>query len=142
MAKGLPDLYHGVGVQFAVFQQIMACLFLLLRRHVLDFREDTHGLTAVMNPLQIVVIQRRVIREDGRQNALDGKRAAHGAIVIMTGLERHQQIHDVIPDIQQVFGKVRELFRQFRKALGMQEAVANLACAGEEAARAYDLGRI
>lgn len=27
-------------------------------------------------------------------------------------------------------------------ALGMQEAVANLACAGEEAARAYDLGRI
>ncbi len=28
------------------------------------------------------------------------------------------------------------------EALGMQEAVANLACAGEEAARAYDLGRI
>ena len=27
-------------------------------------------------------------------------------------------------------------------ALGMQEAVANLACAGEGAARAYDLGRI
>ncbi len=28
------------------------------------------------------------------------------------------------------------------EALGMQEAIANLACAGEEAARAYDLGRI
>ena len=28
------------------------------------------------------------------------------------------------------------------EALGMQESVANLACAGEEAARAYDLGRI
>ena len=27
-------------------------------------------------------------------------------------------------------------------ALGMQEAVANLACAGEGTARAYDLGRI
>ena len=28
------------------------------------------------------------------------------------------------------------------EALGMQEAVANLVCAGEGAARAYDLGRI
>ena len=84
----------------------MPRLGLLLRRHILHFGENTHGLTAIVYAFQIVVIQRGVIGEYRRKHALDRKRPAHSAIVVVTGLKRYQQINDVALNVQQMRCKI------------------------------------
>ena len=69
----LPQFDHGVGIELAVFEQIVSGAGLLFRRHILDLREDGHRFGAVMNVLQVVVVERQVIGEKGWQHALDGK---------------------------------------------------------------------
>lgn len=86
---------------------------LLLRLHVLNLREDRHGLAAVVDALQIVIVQIRIVREDGGKNALDRKRAAHRPVVIIAAQKRYQQIDNIAFNLKQVFGQVRELTCQF-----------------------------
>ena len=52
----LPHFDHGVGVELAVFEQIMSGAGLFFRTHILDLREDGHGLCAVMDVLQVVIV--------------------------------------------------------------------------------------
>ena len=118
-----PHLDHGVGVQLAVFQQALSCRGLLLRGQILDPWEQRHGFAAVVNALQIVIIQGRIIGEDGRQHALDGEAAAHGTVVVKTGLERGQQIPDVVPDVQEVGRKIRVQLGQLPEPSALEALV-------------------
>ena len=104
----LPQFDHGVGIELAVFEQIVSGAGLLFRRHILDLREDGHRFGAVMNVLQVVVVERRVVREERRQYAFDRETAAHGAVVIPAGLKGDQKVDDVICDILKMIGKIGE----------------------------------
>ena len=63
-----------------------------------------------MNLLQMMIVQSRIIREQCRKHALDRKAAAHCAVIIPARLERNQQVHNVVPYIQKMFRKVRNLY--------------------------------
>ena len=74
----LPDLYqffphldHCKGIQLAVFEQVVARCLLVFGRHVLDLWEYAHGFTAVVDAVEVVIVQSRVIREDRGEDALD-----------------------------------------------------------------------
>ena len=87
---------HKNTLRYSVFEQIVSGAGLLFRRHILDLREDGHRFGAVMNVLQVVVVERRVVREERRQYAFDRETAAHGAVVVVPFLERRQQIPDIL----------------------------------------------
>ena len=62
-----------------------------------------------------MVVQLRIAREKGRQDALDAEGAAHGGDVVITGTERVDEVLDVVGDVSQVVRQVREGIGQFAK---------------------------
>ena len=56
---------------------------LFFRAHILDLREDGHGFCAVVNALQVVIVECRVVRKDRRQDAFDRKGTAHCTVMPM-----------------------------------------------------------
>ena len=91
----------------------MAGSLLLLRLHILNLREDRHSLSAIVDALQIMIIQIRIIREHGWENALDRERAAHRAVIIIAAHKRYQQIDNIAFNPKQVLGQIRKLICQF-----------------------------
>ncbi len=78
----LPHLDHSVGIELAVFEQVVARGGLFVEGQILDEREKLHRLAAVMYALKIVIIEARIVGVNGGQDALDRERAAHRSIVI------------------------------------------------------------
>ena len=95
-------IYQYVAIEDMDIGGIVAGFFLLLRCHILNFGEDGHCLTTVMDTLKIVIVQLRIVREQCRQHALNGEAATHSAVIVIPGLERSQQILDIGSDIQQM----------------------------------------
>ena len=73
-----------------------------------------------MDSREVVKIQGRIVQENRGQDALNGKTAAHGAVVISSRLERDQQIDDVITDVQKILRKAREGFCKFLELLAFK----------------------
>ena len=69
----LPNFHHRPGVELAVAEEVLAGAGGFAARHGPDFREDVHGLAAVVNVLQVTVIQFGVVGEEGGQHALDAE---------------------------------------------------------------------
>ena len=65
-----------------------------------------------MNAFQIVIIQAGIIGKNSRQHTLDGKRAAHGSVIVVAGLKRNQQVNDVVSDIQKMLRQIGKKCRQ------------------------------
>ena len=66
----LPQFDHGVGIELAVFEQIVSGAGLFFQWHKLDLREDGHGLASVVYAFEVVVVKARIVREDRRKYAL------------------------------------------------------------------------
>ena len=53
--------------------------------HVLNLREDGHGMSAILHQrVEVVVVQFLIIGEKGGEHALDAERTAHGGTVAVT----------------------------------------------------------
>lgn len=51
-----PDFHHRPGVELAVAEEVLSGSFGFAARHGPDFREDVHGLRAVVDIFQVAVI--------------------------------------------------------------------------------------
>lgn len=127
-----------------VIQEGFTGSFFFLRTHILEFREQSHGHPAVLACLiQSMIVQVRVIGEEGRQNALDGERASHSWQVVIPFAERNQEVLDIVLDGEKVIGKIREQFCKLGKA-GTFEALVidkTLTFVGISLQRASAIGR-
>ena len=59
-----------------------------------------------------MIIQAGIIGKNSRQHTLDGKRAAHGSVIVEAGLKRNQQVNDVVSDIQKMLRQIGKKCRQ------------------------------
>ena len=101
------NFHHRPGVEFAIAQQGFASFFSVFRAHILDFREDSHSVVAVLHTAgEVMVVKTRVIGEQSRQHTLDGKRPSNGRNIVITSLEWVDEVFYVIPDVQQILCKV------------------------------------
>ena len=99
----LPNFYHSVGIQLAIFQQVFACNFLLAWGHVFDERKNRHCFRTVVHAFEFVVVKFAIVREHSRQNALYREGIADVFIVIVSVVERVDKVHDICVNIHKVF---------------------------------------
>ena len=96
----LPHLHHGEGVKFTIAEQGFAGCGGILWSHLGNGREEVHGVAAILaETAKGVVVQLRVIREEGRKDALDAEGAAHRGDVVVAGTERVDEILDIFGNI-------------------------------------------
>ena len=74
---------------------------------MLDKGEEGHGVATILTTLvEVVIVEARLIGEEGWQHTLNTERAMHGWHIIEAALERHQQILDVVANVHQVDGEI------------------------------------
>ena len=104
----LPHLDHSVGVQAAVFKEGLTIVGAIFRRHEFHLREDIHGIATILHSTrEVVIVERRIIREQCRKDFLDRERTIHGRYIVIAGTERIDQVNDVLRDIAQMIGQIR-----------------------------------
>ena len=123
VAEGLPNLHHGVGVKFAIFQQVAARDCLLFGWHILDCREYAHCFTAVVYAVKIVIIEFGIIWEHGRQHRFDRERAADFLAIIVSAPKHVEQIFDVVPYVEQMCAQVGKHIGKFLYARALKRLV-------------------
>ena len=120
----LPHLHHREGVELAVAEQGFAGCGGFRWSHLGDGREEVHCVTAVLAEVaERVVVQRRIIREQGREDALDAEGAAHSRDIVVTGTERVDEVLDVVGDIAKMVRQRRESVGQFPQAAALESLI-------------------
>ena len=119
-----PNLHHRPSVEFAVFLKGFAGSFGFIRRHILDFWEDGHCIAAVLHAAsEVVIIETRLVGEQGRKHALDTERAAHGGNIVVASTKRVDEVNDMVADVQQMHGKVGIKLSQLIDATALKHLV-------------------
>ena len=106
LRKGLQRISHHQLAILSLYSLFGQRLFQLLQ-----LGEDSHRITAVLATLvEVMVVQFGIIGEEGRQHALDAKRASHSGNISAsswrTSLESHPTVRHIQPSLLHSPGRV------------------------------------
>ena len=103
----LPNFHHCPRIEFAIAEQSLTTGCGFFGWHLLNARDDGHGIATILHAgIKVVVVEFRVVGEEGWQHTLDAERATHCWHIVVAFAERVEEVKDMVGYVQEVDSEV------------------------------------